>query len=374
MIKNLSLYSQVPTEETIDSYPTIIDILETIALQENGVQRHLLPYSEPYFLPPMNHKGQSIVVCSDTNRNEVALFPASQRMYVFYRGQSCYYPECKPSLYRNPTSNSDRDLLLYRLQSQELLCILLSHPVIYDITHRYVETQEYKFKVPVNHVALAQHYGISTPLLDITADKWTAAFFATTDFKNGQYYVHRKKHEFQSQYGVYYIVDMQHYVNLSAGYVYPVGLQYFNRPGCQSALVVDLTEKKDFHQMPFAKPIFFRHDDACNDLVFTMHDEGNFLFPDDSLAEVVERMVKKKHQIFYSGTVECVHALFYFTETLSAFCQRVEAEGWSIVDHLAATFDPNKMEQDKQNWINGDNQRWLDHIVTPRLVYDLNSK
>lgn len=39
----------------------------------------------------------------------------------------------------------------------------------------------------VNHLALAQHYGIKTPLLDLTSNFRTALFFACCKYQDGQW-------------------------------------------------------------------------------------------------------------------------------------------------------------------------------------------
>lgn len=39
----------------------------------------------------------------------------------------------------------------------------------------------------INYVALAQHYGIKTPMLDITSDLKTALFFACCKYENDQW-------------------------------------------------------------------------------------------------------------------------------------------------------------------------------------------
>lgn len=38
----------------------------------------------------------------------------------------------------------------------------------------------------VNYLALAQHYGIKTPLLDLTSNFKTALFFACCKYRDGQ--------------------------------------------------------------------------------------------------------------------------------------------------------------------------------------------
>lgn len=38
-----------------------------------------------------------------------------------------------------------------------------------------------------SYLSRAQHYGIKTELMDITTDKFVAAFFATTDCKDDVY-------------------------------------------------------------------------------------------------------------------------------------------------------------------------------------------
>jgi hypothetical protein len=283
MIDNLVRYSQVPTEKNISDYPTIIDIMEELAKEEE--KESCLDPLLRHALSPMEHKGKFFVMKS-SNQENVCLIPTGKSNKLF-RGQNRYYEECKSTLYR---SVSDENLLHSYLQIEELKILLESHPIINDLIYNkfYHPKISEPIKFSVDYQGLAQHYGIATDMLDFTRDKWTAAFFATSINEDGKYRpVDPEKGGYI--YGVLYVSDDVFNENLQ-----PIGLNYFNRPGVQEAYVYHLKQQEDLNLKSDIRKMFFRHDYKSSFTVFSMNQQGKALFPQDSLVDMVKNITQNK--------------------------------------------------------------------------------
>lgn len=158
----------------------------------------------------------------ETESNESVLVPMGKWHGTYFRGQSVYYDSCRPSLYREDT---EEKRLLSNLQFQEFKLLLESHPVINDLMFNTLRHREIKapIKLSINYEGLAQHYGISTNLLDFTNDKWTSAFFATTSY-DAVNDIYSPIDESQQLYGVFYIYTDDS--ELNSYKMEPIGLNF----------------------------------------------------------------------------------------------------------------------------------------------------
>ena len=220
---NWRSFDKQPTADTLNDYPTILDILKDVVGQEEEEQIHKLPLNREksdYFYD-WSRTGHYLLM-QDSLRKIPVLLPTSRTAFTFYRGQSEYHTKCLPSLYRYEGEKLEEETLRSYMQTAEMILLMKSHPVI-----RWIESVMYD--------GLAQHYGIKTCYLDLTNDIWCAAFFAATTY-DGAYHpvVVTKDMSFKKQYGVLYMLDYR--VNsenpdFSKDNILPIGLQYFNRPG-----------------------------------------------------------------------------------------------------------------------------------------------
>lgn len=272
-------------EQLINNLPTLLDVLENISLQEEYLQinpghfRGLFPthYEEGKFTSVKDVDGQSYLL-------PVGLLP-----FTYYRGESQYHPNCKPSLFR-PNMTSSK-IFLERLRSCELELIIESHPITRVFRNgtmvRFPEGNFREIHFSVDSQALSQHYGICTDLLDLTVNKWVAAFFACTKCHDDVY----EPIEENKGYGVFYIYgieaqadDMMSNLPISQRKVRPVGLQPFSRPGEQGGYVIRLSQKENFNHHPVRK-IKFRHDAKVAQLIFNYANRSKKLFPYDPLQD-----------------------------------------------------------------------------------------
>ena len=139
----------------------------------------------------------------------------------------------------------------------------------------------------VDSTAIGQHYGIKTDVLDLTADKWVAAFFAATKYENGTYLPHK-----DDGVGVIYVYTEMPVLNFASKRLSVVGLQPFSRPGCQAGLVYRMQKEENFNNQ--AHRIFFKHDAAISEFIYNYCNRSKKLFPDEILEEKVKEIKKLK--------------------------------------------------------------------------------
>ena len=100
----------------------------------------------------------------------------SKRRY-YYRGENAFYASSKPGLARTVQHRLPDHIngVLQWLRINEG-CLFLDH---FDAVMRW------PLEKSVNYIALAQHYGLKTMMMDVTSDLKTALFFACCRYENG---------------------------------------------------------------------------------------------------------------------------------------------------------------------------------------------
>lgn len=109
------------THTDLQQLPTLLDILEDIALREEMFQlkqdkfQGLFPthYQEGFFEPMVVEDGSA------------QLWPLGLLPFTYFRGQSSYYPVCKPNLFRKEMGPSK--VFLERLRACELDIVMKQH-------------------------------------------------------------------------------------------------------------------------------------------------------------------------------------------------------------------------------------------------------
>ena len=226
-------------EELISKLPTLLDILDRYTIGEEWWALEKGTFAED-LMPHHDQDGLFDAIMMPSGY--VKLFPIGLCWNCYYRGQSSYYPNSKPSLWRKGTRKKKGMQPAGQFVERLKLCELKLMIEDYPLTHIFRKGIYYKRRtgemmlVPldVDAEALAQHYGIKTELTDLTVDLWVAAFFAATEYhwETDTYtaITDTKKHE----YGVFY-----HYYDPSVPLpgdkrepaLRAVGMKPFGRPG-----------------------------------------------------------------------------------------------------------------------------------------------
>jgi hypothetical protein len=138
----------------------------------------------------------------------------------------------------------------------------------------------------VDHVAIAQHYGLRTGLLDLTESVNVAAFFATNELLRDGRWVPAT-----DGWGVIYRLSVPRSrspqeAEKDLEWMSPIGYQPFPRPNEQWAWAYELGITQDFWTLPDVEAFMFPH---IADESRRWHERfscGSVLFPPDDLADV----------------------------------------------------------------------------------------
>lgn len=268
---------------------SILDILEEleyynqVEISKNRSLNYSLFQNDFGFLPVKGSK-----------EGYIKLFPNTPRFYYFYRGQSQYYKDCYPSLYRKDMKLESKRYL-ERLKLAELHNLIEKYHVykVFSSTSLfpYRNGQFFKAKIETDMMAIAQHYGIKTEMIDITPSTWVAAFFATTYYDNTsqKYYPITE----EDKDGVFYELNASD-LTFKENIFKIVGMQPFERPTRQMAMMLKMNEGENFDTYPNVNKRFFRHNKQANLFIYRFMNQSKTLFPNELIAEKIKIIQNSK--------------------------------------------------------------------------------
>lgn len=352
-------YEVLPTGNQISAYPTMLDILEELSEDEEKKIETFDPLRRT-IIAPLVRNGFYLVANSNDEPGFVELMPTGRNKTVLYRGQSCYYGECKPSLYRN---YNEYKQLLSNLQMSEMKVLLDSHPILNYISKNSLHHPMIAepIRLQIHYRGLAQHYGIHTDLFDFTVDKWTAAFFATTRYVDGDYLPIVEK-DFMDRFGVFYIYDNCKKTSVEAK---PIGMHYFNRPGVQGAYALKMCKGQNLNEQAGIRKLFFRHDAESSSVVYTMHQGGKALFPKDSLADKVKCIVENK-TFSLAALVECNASYYHLPD--DEFQALLDKYAIQVQPTPVVAFQAEVLKKEWEDWQNGGKERYINSLIVIPVV------
>ena len=279
-IENLS-------DEQKRQLPTIVNVLEYLSSIENANLRKNL--RDGGGMQDMFREGKYMVVSDEAWTNIPKFYPCSQSTFTLMRGESDYHSKSYPSLYRPQTKMSDADyFLISRLQACEFIAVMTFHPVVQALSQL----------CKVEFMAVAQHYGFPTEYMDVTNQKWVAAFFACTKYKDGRYIPFDPDKELKM--GVIYVGDPSVDRSIPSN-VKALGFHYFERPTRQNAMVYEMKDGDNFDEDSFFKRIVFRHEAVASEFVYRMSYNQSRYFPKDSWTEIAEQIRKPDYPLSKSA-------------------------------------------------------------------------
>lgn len=204
---------------------------------------------------PRSRKGPKFewVDCGEGKGRLFASLNWSLQSFLLYRGQTRRYSPSYAAIYRILLSETDPEKIeaeywLEKAKAYEFSEAIRSHPAI-----QFAK----EFRLHTDDMALAQHYGIKTDLLDLTENFRTAAFFASHDFIDGVF------QPIYSGLGYIYQLSPKHYFTRDRskpfGILENIGLQLIPRPGEQQAWTLRLQHGEDFETLPSELYVFRRN-------------------------------------------------------------------------------------------------------------------
>ena len=318
--------------------PTILDIVEHIsALENDEMRKHI---NIPVDFLGFSRIGKYMSMSDQPFTNIRKFFPISQTPFTLMRGQNAYFTPSYPSLYRKNNMQSEDFRLLSRLRACEFILTFQHHPVVNEI----------RMNCRVEDMAIAQHYEFPTEYMDITNNKWVAAFFATT-YKSGELYLPTET-GFGNGIGVFYISNpaMRFHPHFLDN-VYTLGFQYFERPTRQYSLVYKMNENEDMDANPMFLRFVFRHDTEASKVVYNMSYKQQRFYPNDAWHEIAQK-IKCYDYPLSLGAVELIRQ---YGVTLSDFelYQVLDRIGVKLTDRQTpkAHLTTEQIETDVRQWV-----------------------
>lgn len=279
------------TKEEILKLPTLIDIVNHYLEGERQIeQQH---ESGPFkgLFPTQAYKGMFEPMRMEDGTH--ILMPLSPAQHSYYRGESSYHEDCRPSLYRK--GMTDADIFVERVKRCEMELMMQQYPIT-DLFANSIQAQAPdKTWIPIpfriGYDGMAQHYGIKTEFMDLTLDPWTAAFFAATKYDDASDTYSVVEDTDKYQFGAFYLRNEMPFLGSVHSRIDVVGMQPLSRPGRQSAYVFRMNKGENFNAM--AQKDFFRHDADANRQIYEHANEGNQLFPQELIGTRIHREIVK---------------------------------------------------------------------------------
>ncbi len=214
-----------------------------------------------------------------------------QKHKCYYRGENNYFGSSRPSGFRCVDGQSERLTALLNDLRREEGCVFLDN---FDVIGAWSHSS-------INHIALAQHYGLKTQMIDITSDLMTALFFATCVCNADGTWRPLSSDEIEKdspRYAILYrtpseITDIiwalmqDNGSDDISGVIFPVGYQPFRRCSCQHAYgIITRDNNYDLYKATqFEKYKIRLTTDFCN-WVFKETDGGRKVFPNEDVPDL----------------------------------------------------------------------------------------
>ncbi|HOU69269.1 MAG: FRG domain-containing protein [Paludibacteraceae bacterium] len=223
-----------------------------------------------------------------SKKGEKVLIPCARDYPFLFRGQEREYKPCLPTIYRN--NATDVEVFLNRMRFVVFKKLLDSHPVVNGFFNRHGFNIDYE--------GLAQHYGLSTEVLDFTDDLDIALFFAMCPYDKDQDRYTWMKEDGERQAVIYIIRPSLDYVKFPkfefTDKLNSIGLQPFARPRLQRGFGVHVLHDEVFR--PILVEISYTSKESYS--YYLKFGKGEKLWIKDELCDKTLQIAKKKHFSF----------------------------------------------------------------------------
>lgn len=298
-----------------------------------------------------NDADETDYILTRLNSGRYNLKPNLHHRKFLFRGQTAFYDQCTPNLFRVNKSRYTADLI----HGQEMMLLTLSHPLVRLLDYG-VNLLGYNFTFEMNLYGLNQHYYNKTCLLDLTSDINVAGFFATNkyDSKTDTYTPMTDV----DQLGVLYYYNIGSnddfvYQGLSA-----IGLQVFPRSGRQSGFLQRLDKGMNFNDRPQVKWVFFKHDAHVSEYYSQLFHQGVDLFPHD----ILEQHWKARNPNIVSDRTVILNMIMNeHKESKSQIMKELSSRGLSVRKYIPM-FTPKELHEYYQDIKNGFWEHWCSRI------------
>ena len=206
-------------------------------------------------------------------------------MSMGYRGENGVFEHCEASIFRNLKTVDGYDstgIAIDEVRIIEFENILKTFPQI-----KAAEREG----LIVDYMALAQHYELNTPMLDITAEPAIAAYFATQRFHDGV--AEPICDGIGCIRGISTIRESYNIMQGQPSRLHTFGMQAFHRPGLQMAFGLETKCGEDLSDQGWR--LYFRQTRRASEAIYhNFHlnlethriEKKSWLFPDEDIVDV----------------------------------------------------------------------------------------
>jgi hypothetical protein len=216
-----------------------------------------------------------------------SLLPGPEFSPRLYRGQTKFYNECVPLLFREPITQIN--YLTDLLKKYEFYKLMAGHPIIKYLQGWCIDENYFK----INMEGLSGHYEFATPLIDVTRSKDIAMFFAMCEKNEDNQY---RPIIDENRDVVLYSIDFGSVLKNSDSYINVIGFQALPRPDVQMAYSLVVGYKENFNLFPFVSYKRFSVNRKQSEKYFEMFEGGAKLFPND-IVDDRAREIKQSMEI-----------------------------------------------------------------------------
>ena len=279
------------------------DIANMRYFYDTNYQQFRISWASPYVAHQKNPYPKGSFVMSqmapinldEPNDTFFCLKPNLYKHKFLYRGQSDYYvgKPCVPNMFRDESRNTTGYFLDFLIFAQELEILIKSHPLV-KLLESGIELKHDLFRVRMHYPGLAQHYYNKSKFLDFTSDIEVMKFFATTDYRDGEYIPNEDLNKIGVIY--YYELKFPEAFQQHRGYALKnIGKQVFLRSGLQSGFLLEMEKgidlKKDVEEV---HAVYFKHNKEKSKQIFEQSNSGEKYFAEDLLQHAWENRMRKR--------------------------------------------------------------------------------
>lgn len=284
-----------------------------------------------YFLPPPN-KFEKV----KDNKGNYILLPTTIDNSFLYRGQTEFFEECLPTLYRKKDI-SDEEIFIERIRCCEFEVYLKQYPQI--------EIFE-KNKYNIDYLGLSQHYGLKTNVIDLTNSLDVALFFAMCNMsEDGKAFSPQR--EDKEYIGYIYAVRTKEYNNRTNkiknffdGRVKAIGMQPFYRPGNQRGFGMHLERGEAMTGLLYS----FSYTKLDSENIYNTFKNGDILWHEDNISRVAREI--KSTKTFSFKALNLAFKRYYKNPCKKqiAMKERLVQMGYTFQKRSLWQFDKNKLQ------------------------------
>lgn len=330
-------------KKNVEELPNIFEVLDVVCYDEERYAVRCNQFA-PYWVIGHDIHNEDGVIDTIVNPEGKLTYQTKNLVRnLYYRGQTKIYPACQSSLFRDL---SDKQKFIEKLKLCEFSILLHTLPssVEFDngVMNHLANGKDEHRSIYIDDEALAQHYGIKTPYLDLTSDKWVAAFFACCDRKNnpvGERDVYEK--HTKEDVGVFYVFHAE--MDYSpTGTLRPIGMQPQLRPVMQAGYVQKLGADDDFSTMATAIPFRFHAD--CTNILYWLFEQSGLIQPPEVIELKAKRIVLEE-KCFSEAAYKMCHERYYHELTDDEFMAQAQAFQLTQQTEPLVTFTAEELKQ-----------------------------